>query len=60
MDLDPKISDIVFFSSDHDSIGSKEADPGGCEVLTLGQFQIFKMAADIVKSPIYSNICVFL
>ena len=42
--LNPASSVIVFFSSDSVSGGSRLTYPGGCGVLTLEQFEIFKMA----------------
>ena len=41
----PALSDIVFFSSDYSSMGSRLTFPGGCGGLTLGHFKKFKMAA---------------
>ena len=40
--------DKVFFSPDYLSVGSRCPHPGGCGVVTLEHFEIFKMAAKIV------------
>ena len=37
--------DKVFFFTNYFSLGYVQKHPGGCEVLTLGQLKIFKMAA---------------
>ena len=46
---DPEFSDIVFFSADYLSLGSKKIYLGWCGGFTFEQFYLFKMAAIDVK-----------
>ena len=38
-----KVDDTVFFSADYSSMGSLWTHPSWCELLTLGQFDIFNV-----------------
>ena len=46
----PVLPDKVFFPADYISLGCIYKDPGECGVVTLGQFEKFKMATNVTEN----------